>query len=669
MTENDIIVGALTRLIRETAGNPAAGQLEQLWKAQAAILQSESATKKEKEEAKRIQDALAKGLPALATGLRDAIKGFQSGDPFAGSAAVMEICAALSSTIGAMTVAGGPPGAVVGALFSIVAMILKMFVKQQKSLGDQIEEIVRTIKSETKIQNLHVAQQAIESFLDTLTTVGQQWTLSEIERKLNPIDGPAINSIRAAAEWLEEPKNQDLPLWGHVLAAQCQAYISLMEALTLGIASIDIANLQDKGVLSVAKLTAAFSSNTPIQLRFLQRIQAAARNRGMKWHIGRFSTGQNVESGSLYLSDVTKGGWKSLGGEMRVATISKTRTNQPMDPNPYMAVFHLEQADAPPQRPEFTNRYRKNNRTYALFGKWPLDRNTGWKEIGELQGLYDICATPGEKEHEVYVYTATGKKIERWVHSGAHSDNEGSTLRRSEGFDFWVADGDIASSVCAVSSPRTVTGEDPTPLAEEKWVVYGGCATANKEVFINVTFSSGYRGRFPAGMMYGMKADSRYLWMFSKEQITCISHTQVWQYCRKRFTDVFQELAYYSIPPELKMTQLDASFDGLLDLAPCDDGTLLAVFRKNGKRMYVATPDVRREKEWLTGTSFLRQIVIRGEKKDDYGHTLPTNGWERIDDGEANRLDKQPIFCWPLVEGLLATLSKSKSSEVRGAAG
>lgn len=662
MTENDLIAQALAMILAETNHPVYGNALDELWKEQQATLASATATKAEKEQAKRVMDSLAKGLPAIANGLRDAVKGFQSGDPFAGSAAVMEICAALSSTIGALSVAGGPPGAVVGALFSIVAMILKMFTKPQKSLTAQLEEIVRTIKSESKIQKLHTAQQAIEALIDTLTTVGEKWTLAEIEAKLNPIDGAAINAIREAGQWLEEPKNQDLPLWGHVLAAQCQTYISFMEAQTLAIASIDIAGIEDKGVLSIAKLSAAFASNHPIQLRFLLRVQPAARNRGLKWHIGRFSTGRFLESGALNLSDATTGGWKSLGGEMRVVTVSKTRTNNRLDANPYLAIFHLEQADTPFQRPEFSNRYRKNNRTYAMFGKWPLDRNTGWKEIGELQGLYDICATPGAKENEVYVYTATGKKIEKWVHSADHT---GTGLARSPDFDFYVAADHTARAVCAVSRPVAPSGEDPNFIAGEEWVVYGGCEGPNKETFINVQFSSGYRGQIRMGIMYGMAADSRYLWTFSKVDITCISHNLMFQLVRRRLKDIFQEQAYYSIPPELKMTGVDESFDGLLDLAPCDDGTLTAVFRKDGKRIYKATPKVSLAKEWVTQSSFLRQIVIKGEKKDDYGRIIPTNGWERSTGEEANRVAKQPIFCWSLVEGLTKALQKSQ--EVRAA--
>ena len=87
----------------------------------ALVARAESAAlgKAEQAAAERQIEALAKGLPELASGLRDAIKGFQSGDPFTGSAAVMDICSTLAGTIGGMIGgAGGPPGALVGAVLA-----------------------------------------------------------------------------------------------------------------------------------------------------------------------------------------------------------------------------------------------------------------------------------------------------------------------------------------------------------------------------------------------------------------------------------------------------------------------------------------------------------------------------------------------------------------------
>jgi hypothetical protein len=104
--------------------------------------------------------------------------------------------------------------------------------------------------------------------------------------------------------------------------------------------------------------------------------------------------------------------------------------------------------------------------------------------------------------------------------------------------------------------------------------------------------------------------------------------------------------AFYDIPKELSGDD-DFFIPGLHDLAPCDDGTLTAVFIY-GRRVagtnwrdtiYYATPTIDLKKQVIT---------IKGFKKDDYGRPVATHGWTRADKGEAHRVVKQPIFCWSL---------------------
>src|SRR5262249_22740538 len=72
--------------------------------------------KEQKDQAtlERYQKALADTLPGLTSGIINAAQKFKGGDPFGGSAAIMDICATLASAIGSIAPAGGPPGALVG---------------------------------------------------------------------------------------------------------------------------------------------------------------------------------------------------------------------------------------------------------------------------------------------------------------------------------------------------------------------------------------------------------------------------------------------------------------------------------------------------------------------------------------------------------------------------
>ena len=65
----------------------------------------------------RPAERTGQGASRADEGIINATQSFQGGDPFSGSAAIMDICATLPSTIASIAPAAGPPGAVVAALF------------------------------------------------------------------------------------------------------------------------------------------------------------------------------------------------------------------------------------------------------------------------------------------------------------------------------------------------------------------------------------------------------------------------------------------------------------------------------------------------------------------------------------------------------------------------
>jgi hypothetical protein len=661
----DILLAMTADVAQQSQTKDLIRDISEQWNELERIAESQQSTKDEREQARRTMDALAKGLPALAAGVRDAVKGFNSGDPFAGSAAIMDICGTLASTIGAMAgTLGGPPGALVGALFSIVSMVLKMFVKEQQSLAQKIEEIIRTIKSESKLQKLRVAQNSIEAFMTTVADSRATWKWSDHAAMLNVIDGPAINAIRGAAEWLEEPKNLDLPLWGHVLAAQCNAYIMLMQSVT--IATAGVGRTDPDSEQSYPKLAVALESNHPIQLRFLERVRAAARDRGTVWHIGVTMVGQWRDAGALFVRDTAAGKWTELKGTQRVlAVASSTNTKKNLDPKPHLGVFALEmigsESPGTPLSPAYRN--RKNNRGYALFGNWPLQANTGWQEVPALANCYDIYATPGAKDGEIDVYTADGTQINRYVQGGTH----GIGLTLSADVQFTTHRGYTADSVAAVRRPlmAAVEASKLSPSSrrvlsqDEEWVVYGGGIDPLGHRYIKAYFATGLQATFaaPAGDdTVGMKVDRTHLWAFSKTAIACATHASV-KVCISDIRDTpanatayAPDWAFYQVPPPLRGIGPSDIPGGLREIAPCDDGSLMAVFvTDRSQHVYQATPRIDHR---------IKGIVIGGSKLDNYGRAVATNGWSRVDDAQGNRLHKQPIFCWTLLDGLAGVLNK-----------
>lgn len=625
----------------------------------------------------RTQKALAKGLPALASGIRDAIRGFEKGDKFAGSAAIMDICATLASTVGSVTAAGGPPGALIGALFSIVSMVLKAFIPPQKSLLQEIDGIVREIVAETKQQGLASARGAIESLISTLVAPGTRWQFSYIQDMFNPIDGTAVNTIRDTASWLETTTNQDLKLWGPVLAQQCQTYIMMMQILAIASANVDVSDELDQGASTYANLAALFTANDAGQLSFLRNIRSAAQARGTVWHIGVFdATGEYPDSGNLFFTDsltgATRDDWENLEGEQRAFAVSRTRMHDAENPDPYLAVFALEKADTQRSVPGAAYRHRKNARTYGLFGKWPLTTHTGWRKIANLEGLTDICATPGEADRTVYVYTASGgQHIKGYVH-GERPIGEGD-IELKESKTFSVNPNHTVDSVAAAIEPETVDGDEPEVLHGETSVVYGAGFNALRARYIHAFFSSGIAGEIktPSGLdssITGLRVDNKRLWVFTRAKIFCTTHSSVKDYLRRARRTAPAQLGTlagpqwgaYQVPSQLGGAwQTEGRYDGLHEIGPCDDGTLWAVFtdKRGNKNMYYSTPNFANP----------AVIAISGFRKDAGGHDIATNGWTKIP-SQGNRIQKQPIFCWSVVEQLTQRLEKAQPHVLEAAA-
>jgi hypothetical protein len=190
----------------------------------------------------RYQESLAKGLPGITKGTLDSIRAFERSPPdvVVGSAAVMDICASLASTLGGLSAAGGPPGALIGAMFSMVSMILGFFAPKPPSLISQIEEMMRDLQGETVASNIRSAKDAVFVYMDVCDQymkridgrVQEPNKLASVVNALDLISGDEIRTIRDVRHWLELQANQDLEGWPEILNLLCQVYMYLMMALT-----------------------------------------------------------------------------------------------------------------------------------------------------------------------------------------------------------------------------------------------------------------------------------------------------------------------------------------------------------------------------------------------------------------------------------------------------
>lgn len=672
--------------------------LERLFNEQVDLLEKQyKAAKDDKtkqDDFRRFQEAFAKGLPAFAAGVIGAVKGFQSGDNVAGTAAVMDSLASMATMMGAMAgPEGAAVGAVVGAFVSVISMILKCFSDQKpaRSLAAQLDEVIRAHDAEQKIQDLKSAQNGMEAFIDSINQGTDTRTYSEILQTFALHAGSAMQKILGAAEWIEEPKNQELAQWGETLTAQCYAYVSFLQ-------SFAIAMRVAKTNQDLTNLVADILSHHPQQVKFLEAIKPAARNRGTIWRIGapNVATYYNQSSGSLAVRDAvhSKSDWKDAGGFMRAIAVTTRKgglSDGPLSPRQLLAVFHLE----PEQFRTFDNEwdftasrdhpFLKNNRSYGLFGRWPAIASGKYSQMevaagqhGQpLTGCYDIWALPGGHEHEVYLYTADGDALACYVQSGIeHDKDEDKRLRL-----VWrdpVPPGYKAGEVRAVF-PKPLPDEDP-----EAWlgvgVVYAACEVAKGMS----QFNDGLHGldHMELRVLYldqdkplarynfncsfwinggrnfkGIAVDSSYLWVYGSATITCVTHSDLRHAVERNSKipwmhhEIPRDVGNYDLSQPI-MDGTSYATGGLLGLSSCDDGTLTAVFVNDRSRLrwphiYSLTPRI----DHRAGS-----LVVAGTKEDSDGHLIPTNGWETDLDGATQRAIKQPIFCWGLIEGLIANL-------------
>src|SRR6266481_2861919 len=88
-------------LFKRQAIKDSIGQLQATYNTERLAAEKEKPESQRRKDFERYQEQLAKGLPGITKGTLSAVTAFKTGDTIAGSAAVMEICSTLASTLGA----------------------------------------------------------------------------------------------------------------------------------------------------------------------------------------------------------------------------------------------------------------------------------------------------------------------------------------------------------------------------------------------------------------------------------------------------------------------------------------------------------------------------------------------------------------------------------------
>ncbi|PWT79197.1 MAG: hypothetical protein C5B58_14140 [Acidobacteria bacterium] len=160
----------------------------------------------------------------------------------------------------------------------------------------------------------------------------------------------------------------------------------------------------------------------------------------------------------------------------------------------------------------------------------------------------------------------------------------------------------------------------------------------------------------------GIEVDQGYLWVFGSGGFACATHTSVISYLERGngaprwIVDYPNDLLYHGDqkwlsqepPPPLK---------GLTDLCPCDDGTVVAaLYTRTVTNVQVRYSDRSNYFYWKSSVDDSNALYT-GSYRTDLKEGKIAVDWAKIP-GNGVRVQKLPIFCWPLIEGSIKALTR-----------
>lgn len=593
------------------------------------------------------QNALAGALPGITQGTLAAVTAFQKQPPdaLAGSAAVMDICSSLSSALGSLSTAGGPPGAVLGALFSMVSMILNFFAPKPPSLLSQIEALMRDLQAETEDSQIRSAADAVTVFAEGCSNMmqptGDQGLRSPVElteelKKFNLVEGNTITTMRTVRHWLMQLGNQDLGGWPEILQLHNDAYMHLTMTVTrvklyahdhkkikkyVGDPNPDADKVKEWSDLQV-QANVKFQNlkaNNKLAADFFKQVLPIARKRGT-FAIAFHNDKIYVATGTKVFDDNK---WVSIFDRCRRMALTRPRQGVNMP----SAVYDLWVLDAGDLTQYLYHNYlniRKRVLTeyYADYvgdpqGKvgrlfldvWPTQSNDGTYAV---YGARDVAEGGGLED---YKWNRDAKTFDRLDWSPV-TQNRMVQVR-------------IAKPIAVL--PDDPERDDMPAHLKGGWIHYGTLENS-KDIFVYADGPGQKTVPIPMDSYTGIAFDSYFLWVYGKDGIACATHASIMScITNKRSTP-----RWLGPPTTNNMTDV-------IDLSPCEDSTLLvstsgplstAVYRVD-----FATPNLE-DKQRLT-----------------------VDAWEHLWGGNgAAQVQKLPVYGWPLLERSIAAVGSPASS-------
>jgi hypothetical protein len=612
---------------------------------------------------------VANSLPGVTRGILSAKAAFERGDQIGGSAAILDICAAAAPALGVLA-ALGPEGAAIGALFSVIGLIIGAFGEKQPSVAEQITDVLKELNAEEQLVHLGAIEhsldlrnkdlqgvylnvaEALKIEVNTLERAHEFEVAMKAEffQALSQKFADTISEFQRwqVAAWLKNEKKQHYRQWPEVLALWCRSYCDLVASNTMFNSSIDLAALAKKAayfdqkyivlvdkngkptinvlsgerketlhglctnILALAKAAREHSENAnKVALDILEAITPAAQKWGMMVCLRRSDNGMFfIRPQESKWIDRTDAQFEKLAVAFDTSGTSGTSGTEGFNP-PYHCFVRNGTSLA---------HFRINPETYAV-----LDKR---EDIARTEGATDMCVAELDKGRaDFWVGQAIGNNKGGVV----HYSYAGGQVKEETVFTVpWPVRFVRIAALTGLAHPAIYVGHDATP---DIWV------------HVKAWNRPGWSVRSPWDRYSGIAVDSRHVWVFHPGGFACATHASV----LSTVAGAKAQWMEYQLPPSWRD---ELSPIGLIFLSPCDDGTICAsiVFYQQVKTLHEGN---------AVGYDYrpcTAPITI-----DAKAGKLAVGEWSPIDVGgghvQVRELHKVPIGCWPLLDSLKAKLN------------
>jgi hypothetical protein len=202
-------------------------------------------------------------------------------------------------------------------------------------------------------------------------------------------------------------------------------------------------------------------------------------------------------------------------------------------------------------------------------------------------------------------------------------------------------------------------------ILTDAYCVYGGLVRENSEIYVDISGRLGYVPSPWAGYD-GLGVDRHYVWVFGSGGVACATHASIMR-CLKgeipqpRWSQHWPMQILYTqkyFEEEKKVVgQHRRPLLGLVDVCPCDDGTMVAALYVRSVRRN--DPNEFDSQEYYSFTD--SRALYTAAYQTDLNKKSLTVDWTKIEGSEAVRVHKLPVYCWSQFERLPAMVDKLKA--------